>query len=110
MLTPDLEREKGKECIVCRHNDFTYEEVEYQDKNRGSFLRRICKKCGANNGAGAIKKEQEELENIIMPFGKYKGKKLIEIYKLDPNYLSWLKDNLSNGFKHNIINFLKNKT
>ena len=37
-------------------------------------------------------KEQEETKGI-MNFGKYKGKKLEEIYKLDKNYIKWLGKN-----------------
>lgn len=32
-------------------------------------------------------------ENVIMPFGKYKGKSLKEIEEQDPNYIDWLRKN-----------------
>ena len=31
----------------------------------------------------------------LMPFGKYKGKTIAEIRRIDPNYLKWLKSNTS---------------
>jgi uncharacterized protein (DUF3820 family) len=38
------------------------------------------------------KQEQEKTKGIIN-FGKYKGKKLQDIYKLDKTYIMWLQKN-----------------
>ena len=42
---------------------------------------------------GEKKKQEEEATRGIMNFGKYKGKKLEDIYKLDKTYVKWLGKN-----------------
>ena len=46
------------------------------------------------------------MNDVIMPFGKYKGKELVEVISTDPNYIEWLKtqDWLKEDFKQQIIN------
>ena len=39
------------------------------------------------------KKQEEEATKGIINFGKYKGKKLEDIYKLDKTYIMWLQKN-----------------
>ena len=40
-------------------------------------------------------KEIPDIDTFIMPFGKYKGKTLPEIKKIDPGYISWAKENMT---------------
>jgi len=42
---------------------------------------------------GEKKKQEQEESKGIMNFGKYKGKKLQDIYKLDKTYIMWLQKN-----------------
>ena len=42
---------------------------------------------------GEKRKKEQEATKGIMNFGKYKGKKLEEIYKLDKTYIKWLQKN-----------------
>lgn len=39
-----------------------------------------------------------------MPYGKYKGKQLKEILKLDPNYILWLVENTDIDVPSEIFN------
>ena len=42
---------------------------------------------------GEKKKQEQEATKGLMNFGKYKGKKLEEIFKLDKTYIKWLQKN-----------------
>ena len=42
---------------------------------------------------GEKRKQEQEASKGIMNFGKYKNKKLEEIYKLDKTYIKWLQKN-----------------
>ncbi len=35
-----------------------------------------------------------DIDNYILPFGKYKGIKLIDVYKEKPDYVSWMKSEI----------------
>lgn len=52
-------------------------------------------------------------ENYTMSFGKYKDRRLIDIYKSDPGYLLWCEENLQKQDLKNMIKamkeYLKNK-
>jgi hypothetical protein len=40
------------------------------------------------------KREQEtQATKGVMTFGKFRGKKIEDVYKLDPQYIKWLKKN-----------------
>ena len=39
------------------------------------------------------REKQREANKNVMTFGKYKNKKIDEIYKLDPTYIKWLSKN-----------------
>jgi len=43
-------------------------------------------------------------ENYVMPFGKYAGQKLIDIYKHKPDYIEWMEKNIS---KRDVLNMIK---
>ena len=43
-------------------------------------------------------------EEYILPFGKYSGQKLIDIYKAHPDYCDWLEKNIS---KRDVLTMLK---
>jgi uncharacterized protein (DUF3820 family) len=43
----------------------------------------------------------------IMPFGKYKGMKIVDIFKVDKKYLSWLYTTSTN-LRPELNNTLKN--
>lgn len=42
---------------------------------------------------GEKRKQEQEATKGLMNFGKYKGKKLEEIFKLDKTYIKWLQKN-----------------
>ena len=39
------------------------------------------------------REEEKEATRGIMTFGKYKNRKIEEVFKLDPQYITWLKKN-----------------
>lgn len=43
-------------------------------------------------------KEREEEEKLKFKFGKYKGRKILDVYKENPNYITWCIKNIP-GFK-----------
>lgn len=43
-------------------------------------------------------------ENYIMPFGKYAGHKLIDVYKNKPDYIEWMEKNID---KRDVLNMIK---
>lgn len=45
----------------------------------------------------------------VMPFGSYKGKTFETIYKIEPDYLVWARDNLKPPLSDRISDFLKEK-
>lgn len=44
------------------------------------------------------KKEEKRSGQFVMPFGKYKGQTLIDIYKKDTEYIGWLAENMSDQY------------
>lgn len=58
-----------------------------------------------------LHKTQEELNNTILVFKKYKGESLDEVYSKNPNYLRWICENSSikNEQKYIIKAFLAKK-
>lgn len=54
-----------------------------------------------------INSEPQKAEDFVLTFGKYKGKKLSEIAKLDKNYMDWLKTNIT---KDPIASYIKEIT
>lgn len=52
---------------------------------------------------------KENIDEYIMPFGKHKGKLLVDIFKSNKDYLVWLRDNTDmkeplNGFVEKLLN------
>ena len=43
-------------------------------------------------------------ENYTLPFGKYSGKRLIDVYKHAPDYVAWMEENIR---KDDVINMIK---
>lgn len=43
-------------------------------------------------------------EDYVMPFGKYAGQKLIDVYKSKPDYIEWMEKNIS---KRDVLNMIK---
>lgn len=41
------------------------------------------------------KEELPKLEEWILPFGKYKGRTLLQINEIDPGYIAWAKENMT---------------
>lgn len=35
-----------------------------------------------------------DLDEYVVPLGKYKNRKLVEVYALDPDYCRWMRDNI----------------
>ena len=48
-------------------------------------------------------------EEYILPFGKYSGQKLIDIYKAHPDYCDWLEKNISKRDVLAILKLIKEK-
>ena len=56
---------------------------------------------------GVFDEEKVELPNIdtyVLDFGKYKGTKLIDLYKKDKGYCTWLKEN---SYKKEVVEMIK---
>ena len=49
----------------------------------------------ALSGVEIPKEELPKLEEWILPFGKYKGRTLLQINEIDPGYISWAKENMT---------------
>lgn len=43
-------------------------------------------------------------EDYVMPFGKYAGQKLIDVYKNKPDYIEWMEKNIN---KSDVLNMIK---
>ena len=43
-------------------------------------------------------------ENYVLPFGKYSGEKLINVYNKRPDYIEWLENNIN---KPDVLNMIK---
>lgn len=43
---------------------------------------------------GEVKEELPDINEYQIPFGKYKGKTLVEIAACDPGYIAWAKENM----------------
>ena len=50
--------------------------------------------------------ELEQLGETLMPFGNYKGKPLKLIYRIDPDYLMWARDNLKPPIGDKIADYM----
>jgi len=55
------------------------------------------------------REEQIEVKNTVMPFGKYKGKTIDEIYQRDDGeYLQWCIDNFDKcDIKNSILQYMR---
>ena len=51
-----------------------------------------------------IKVNVEFNENYTLPFGKYSGEKLIDVYRKRPDYVDWMENNIS---KPDVLNMIK---
>ena len=58
-------------------------------KNEIEFVQAELKRLGELAAEG-----DEELNNYIIPIGKYKGRKLIEIFREDPSYCQWMRGSI----------------
>lgn len=52
----------------------------------------------------AIKDDIEFDENYVLPFGKHSGKRIIDIYKSEPDYIKWMEENIR---KTDVVNMIK---
>lgn len=43
-------------------------------------------------------------ENYTLPFGKHSGKRLIDVYKSEPDYVEWMEENIR---KTDVVNMIK---
>lgn len=82
--------------LFCSHCG---KEVEYETEWVGKHLKAICSECKIY-----IKfLSHTPIEQFIMPFGKYRGKLLIDAIKEDRQYFEWLRENsLSRSIKDKI--------
>lgn len=44
-----------------------------------------------------------DIEEYVLPFGKYKGRRLVEIFALDKQYIDWAKDNITSEPTHTLL-------
>lgn len=80
-------------CSHCKINQ-SYTTKERIFENGVKHIEAYCNHC---NKWLKFVPQEKELKDIIMPFGKHKGEKIIDI---DPDYLYWLLEN--NVVKGNI--------
>lgn len=72
-------------CTSCGLiNDYTITEKNNQ---------RVCTCNGCGRFLGNKPKDEYDVKNIMMPFGKYKGQYIIQINDL--NYLRWVLKNVT---------------
>jgi len=64
-----------------------------EQKKNGPHLELRCLKCGH------IKFLKKPIEEFTIPIGKYKGRKILEIKKIDPAYLKWAADTVCGTFQ-----------
>lgn len=72
----------------CGHESFIMEKQVF--KNGTVHHRRTCEYCGKFLGY------QQTIKNDVfkMPFGKHKGKPIVDAVKDDTDYFVWLLDNM----------------
>jgi len=58
---------------------------------------------------GPEKKKEMKLADYKFPFGSHKGKTLEQIYKADPNYLMWARDELNPPVSDKVADYLAEK-
>ena len=46
----------------------------------------------------------EFISNFVMPIGKHKGEKLVDVFKTDHDYCMWLKEN---SYQKEVVNMIK---
>lgn len=76
-------------------------------ENDEQFLVHLCDYLGSRSNLDMIYTEEENaavsalqsieipsVEEYELPFGKYKGFTLLQIQKMDPQYISWAKENM----------------
>jgi len=69
----------------------------------GQHIKWSCVDCGY------IKFLPQKAENFHMPFGKFKGKSLEEISRIDAHYLAWACMNMDERIARRIREFLNAK-
>ena len=57
----------------------------------------------------APKRQEIDLDTYELSFGKHKGRKLIDVYNSEPDYISWLDENISRRDVKEAIAALKKK-
>ena len=72
--------------MQCSCGSREFDLIDKVFSNGSKHKERKCSNCGKHNGY------QQTVANndFVMPFGKYKGNKLIDIAKHDLNYMEWL--------------------
>lgn len=43
---------------------------------------------------GGVVPQEPNLDDFTIPMGKYRGRKLVEVFLLDPDYVRWMRDNI----------------
>ena len=56
-----------------------------------------------DNVNSSVKNETVDINNWIIPFGKHKGKTLVEVDKTDHQYILWAKENIKDGMMKRLI-------
>jgi endogenous inhibitor of DNA gyrase (YacG/DUF329 family) len=84
----------------CSHEKRKKEMVK--DKNGNERQKVTCASCGKFIEWGRI----VENDNFIMPFGKYRGSRLID---LETDYLQWMADNMKGSLRKRAIEVMKGR-
>ena len=84
------------DCPACGEKNSSPFATTMKNNHKGLW----CKFCGA-----WIKwlKQNNPWRDFVMPFGKYKGEKLIDILNSNPNYLEWLSTKELHGRVKQVI-------
>ncbi len=83
---------KGIKKLHCGHCG---KDSEYKITPAGQHQKAICIECGMY-----IKFMPQPMEEFRMPFGQYKGKRLINVVREDRQYFVWL---MSQSLKPGIL-------
>ena len=62
-----------------------------------------------SNEANAKAIENFDIDNYVLPFGKHKGVKLIDVYKNTPDYVAWMKSEIQRKDVQDAIAALEKK-
>jgi hypothetical protein len=74
----------------CTH--YWVEDNERMFSNGTIHIERRCKDCGAHVCFVAQNNPSDWAADYVIPFGKYKAKRIQDVHREDPAYLFWLSN------------------